>query len=108
MKYCSLAPAQNGPRAQISHVVVASLLLTLSVCAVLMCFYSINTRYNGSLQVAHALIDDDRYDMVECGAAGQLQLKLDLSDQSRDHSIASTDAIRMCSANVLLFYQHKV
>ncbi len=73
-----------------------------------MCFYSINTRYNGSLEVAHAHIDDDRYDMVECGAASQLKLKLDLSDQPQDRSIASTHNTRICSSNVLLFYQHKV
>ena len=71
-----------------------------------MSFYSIATKYNGPLEAAHAHIHDDRYDMVECGAAGQS--KLDLSDQPRGSGIASTDAIRMCSANVLLFYQHKV
>ncbi len=34
-----------------------------------MCLYSIATEYNGPLEAAHAQIDDDRYDMVECGAA---------------------------------------
>ncbi len=35
-----------------------------------MCLYSIATEYNGPLEAAHVQIDDDRYDMVECGAAG--------------------------------------
>ncbi len=29
----------------------------------------IATEYNGPLETAHAQIDDDRYDMVECAAA---------------------------------------
>ena len=65
---------------------------------------SSNITFIGSLEVAHAHIGNDRYDMAECGAPGQL--KLDLSNQPRDSSIVSTDAIRMSSANMLLFYQH--
>ena len=39
----------------------------------LICFYLIDTKDNGSLEVPHGGIDDDRYDMaVECGAAGLL------------------------------------
>ena len=40
---------------------------------------SINAGYNGPLEAAHAHTDDDRYDLVGCGAAGQLTF--DLSDQ---------------------------
>ncbi len=36
-------------------------------------------RYNGPLQVANEVIDDDRYDMVVCSAAGQPQLDLSAS-----------------------------
>ncbi len=65
-----------------------------------MCFYSIAGKYNDPLEAAHAHIDDDRYDMVEFGAAGQL--RLDLSDQLRACGSASTDVIRLGSNNVLL------
>ena len=66
-----------------------------------MCLYNIATEYNGPLEAAHAQIDDDRYDMVgECGAAGKPTL--DLSDQLRGCSIASTNNYRMSSANVLV------
>ena len=53
------------------------------------------------------LDDDDRYDrcdMVLCVAAGQP--KLDLSDQLRRCSVASTNAIRLSSVNVLHCYRH--
>ena len=36
-----------------------------------MCLYNIATEYNGPLEATHAQIDVDRYDMVECGAAGK-------------------------------------
>ncbi len=65
-----------------------------------MCLYSIATEYNGPLEAAHAQIDDDRYDMEECGAAGKPTL--DLSDQLRGCSIAPTNNYRMSSANVLV------
>ena len=71
-----------------------------------MCFYTITTKYNGPLEAANAHIHDDRYDMVECGSAGQS--KLDLSDQLRLCSIPSTNAMWLSSANVLLFYRHEV
>ena len=90
----------------ISYETVASLLRTSAVWAVLMCLHCITAEYNGSLEAAHAHIDDDRYDMVECGAAGQL--RLDLSDQLRACGIASTDVIRLGSNNVLLMYRHQV
>ncbi len=44
-----------------------------------MCLYHIATKYNGQLQAAHVISVDNRYDMAECGAAGQPTL--DLSDQ---------------------------
>ena len=62
-----------------------------------MSLYSIANKYNGPLEAAHAHSDDDRYDLAECDAAGQL--KLDLSDQLRRCSIASTRAFRLSSSN---------
>jgi len=50
---------------QMSYVVVASLLRSQSIWAVLMCLYSIATKYNGPLEAVHAHIDYDSYDMVE-------------------------------------------
>ncbi len=41
-----------------------------------MCFIAIATNYNGPLEAAHEHIDDDRDDMVQCGAAGQLKVNL--------------------------------
>ena len=61
---------------QISYEDIASLLLKLSVCAVLMSFASIIRKYNEPLEAAHAHIDDDRYDLVEYGAASQPTLDL--------------------------------
>ena len=73
-------PASSDWTSHISFETVASLLPKQSVCAVLLSLYSIATDYNGPLEAAHALIiDDDRYDMVGRGAAGQPTL--DLSDQ---------------------------
>ena len=40
-------------------------------CAVQMSFYGITADYNGPLKLVNAHTDDDRYDMVELGAAGQ-------------------------------------
>ena len=71
-----------------------------------MCLYSIATEYNGTLEAAHAHSDDDGYDMVDCGAAGQPQL--DLLDQLRGCSIASEYTIRLRSANVLVRYRHRL
>ncbi len=73
---------------QISYESVALLQHGPADFEVQMSFYSIAAKYNGPLEAAHALIDDDRYDMGLCGAAGQP--KLDLSDQLRLCSIAST------------------
>ena len=64
------------------HVIyedVAWLLRTLPICAAQMCLYTIATKFNASLDAAHPHIDDDRYDMVECSAPGEI--KLDLSRQ---------------------------
>ena len=67
-----------------------------------MCLYDIAAKYNKLLEAACAHIDGNIYDIVERGAAGQL--KLDLPDQSRGCSLASTSThkIRMGSANVLV------
>ena len=63
--------------------------------------FGITADYNGPLEEARANVDDDRYDMVECGAAGQPEPVLDLSYQLRHCSIASTYADCLRSANVL-------
>ncbi len=55
-----------------------------------MSLYTIAAKYNGPLEAAHAHNDDDRYDMVDCGAAGQLILDLSDQDQLRRRNIAST------------------
>ena len=47
----------------------------------LMSLCSIATKCNGPLEAAHPRREDDRYDLVRCGAAGQPSL--DLSDQLR-------------------------
>ena len=39
-----------------------------------MIFNGIVTKFNEPLEAAQAHIHDDRYDMVECGAAGQSKL----------------------------------
>ncbi len=65
-----------------------------------MSFYIIAAKYNGSLEPAHAFIDDDIYDMESWCAAGEL--KMDLSDQLWVCSIASTYKSRLRSAYELL------
>ncbi len=62
-----------------------------------MCLYCIATEYNELLKAAHVHIDDDRYDMVECGAAGRPTL--DLSDRLRGCSIAFKYVIQLSNAN---------
>ena len=64
-----------------------------------MCLLTIGADYYETLEAAHASIGDDRYDLVECGAADQPTL--DLSYQLRGCSIASTHANRLGSANVI-------
>ncbi len=71
-----------------------------------MCLYSIATKYNESLEAAHAHIDDDRYDMVNCGAV--CQPTLDLSDRPRGCDIISTTTIRLGSADMIVQYSHQV
>ena len=66
-----------------------------------MSLYGIAADYNGPLEAAHARSDDDRYDLVGCGAAGQPDPALDNSDQVRDCSIASTYAKRLGSEAML-------
>ena len=85
---------------------VASLLHQQSFCAVQMSLFTIATEYNEQLEAAHARNDDDRYDLVECAAAGQPAL--DLSNQLRDCSIATAQAILLYSANELVYYRHRV
>ena len=65
-----------------------------------MSLYNIAADYNGPLQAALANSDDDRYDLVEFDTASQPTL--DLSDQLRDCSIASTYASRLRNSNELV------
>ncbi len=58
--------------------------------------------HNGRLEAANAHIDDDRYDMVECVAAGRLEV--DLSEQLRGCSIASMTVRRLSSSDLLVGY----
>ncbi len=71
-----------------------------------MCLYKITADYNGPLEAAHARNDDDRYDLDAWSSAGQPTL--DLSYQLRDCSIASTDAKRLSSAHVLVYYHRRL
>ena len=73
---------------QLWYEAVASPPRKLTDLAAPIYFVSIATKYIWLLEVAHVHTDDDRYDMVECSAAGQP--KLDLSDQLRSCSVAST------------------
>ena len=50
---------------QISYEAVASVVRELSIIEALMCFF---TMYNGPLPRFNPDIDDDRYDIVGCGA----------------------------------------
>ena len=68
-----------------------------------MCLYTITAEYNGPLEAAHANSDDDRYDLVECGAAGKPTL--DLSHQLRGCIFTSTQASRLGSANISSQYK---
>ena len=56
---------------QISYEGAASLPCMQPVCAVQMSFYGITADYNGPLKLVNAHTDDDRYDMVDLGAAGE-------------------------------------
>ena len=71
-----------------------------------MSFYGITADYNGPLKPVNAHTDDDRYDMVELGAAGESLM--DLSDQLRGCSIASSQSTRLRSANELLWYHRRL
>ena len=84
----AVLPASPNWTSQISSEAVALPPRKLSDLAAPIYFVSIATKYMWLLEVAHVHTDDDRYDMVECSAAGQP--KLDLSDQLRSCSVAST------------------
>ena len=56
---------------QISYEAVASVVRALNVFEALMCFFTITTNYNAPLASVNGDSDDDRYDIVGCGAAGQ-------------------------------------
>ena len=56
---------------QISYEDVALVVRELKVFEALMCFITIGTKYNAPLASVNGDTDDDRYDIVGCGAAGQ-------------------------------------
>ena len=62
---------EDAASSQISYEDAASLPVNQPGCAVQMSFYGITADYNGPLKPANAHTDDDRYDMVELGAAAQ-------------------------------------
>ena len=72
----------------ISYEAVASVVRELSVFEALMCFFTIATKYNEPIAGVNPDNDDDRYDVVGCGAAQQPTL--DLLDQLRFCSIGCT------------------
>ena len=56
---------------QISYKAVASVVRELNEIEALMCFFPIATKYNEPLASVTCDSDDDRYDIVGCGDAGQ-------------------------------------
>ncbi len=64
-----LAHTDTEPR-QISYEAAASVVRALSLFRALMCFFTITTKYNEPLAAVNLDSDDDRYDIVGCGAAG--------------------------------------
>ena len=64
-------PATGVWTSQISYEAVASVVRELYVFEALMCFYTICTKYNAPMPSNNSDSDDDRYDIVGCGAAGQ-------------------------------------
>ena len=58
---------------QITYEAVASVVRELIVFEAPMCFFTIYTKYNEPLASVNCDSDDDRYDIVGCGAAGQPQ-----------------------------------
>ena len=87
---------------------LASLLHKLCVCEMLTSSYTITTKCNGRLKAAHAMIDDNRYDIVGCCAAGQLGTGPLRSAMVRRYSIGCTRAVRLLRVKVLLYYCHQV
>ncbi len=100
------ASSNSNWTSQISHRIVVSHLHPIAEDARLLCSPSHYTKYNSPLEAAHAHTAHDRYDMVECGAAGQSQV--DLSDQIRGCSVASKCVIQMRSNVVILYYYHQL
>ena len=64
-----------------------------------MSLYSIATEYNGPLEAAHAHIDDDRYDKVNCYAASPLKLTHQVSYEALSIVIGSIGVIRVGCLN---------
>ncbi len=95
---------------QINYESVASITRASSARTVLICFYPIDTKDNGSLEVPHACIDDDRYDMAaECGVADQLlKPKMGNSIQLRSYSFPGINTIHLHSTNMILYYSRRV
>jgi len=91
------AVGQLSWSSQISYEVIASLHHIQSVCAVKMSLYSIAAKYNETLEAAHAYIDDDRYDVVEWWAVGQLNWTSQISYEfiASLHHMQSICAVQM-------------
>ena len=67
---CGAALAGPHWTSQISYEAVASVVRELSLFEALMCLFSIAAEYNEPLAGVNRDSDDDRYDIVGCGAAG--------------------------------------
>ena len=67
----SLPVNQHGCAVQMSFYGITADYSELNVFEALMCFFTICTKYNEPLASVNGDSDDDRYDIVGCGAAGQ-------------------------------------
>ncbi len=62
--------------------------------------------HNGPLEASHALIDDDRYDMVDIVVVRLASPNWASLGHLRDCNIASTHKLRLRSANELLCHNN--
>ena len=81
---------------QISYEAVASVVRELYVFEALMCFYTICTKYNAPMPSNNSDSDDDRYDIVGCGAAGQPATGVWTSQISYEAVASVVRELKMC------------
>ncbi len=73
-----------------------------AVAAALKKKYSLAIEYNGPLEAAHAHIDDDRYDKVNCYAASPLKLPHQVSYEAFLIGIVSIGVVCVGSPKQLI------